>query len=609
MDFNDIMNKIITKLLFTLYLIISSNFLTAEAGVPLISSPNSGSIFSSSSVPFILNNNGQVVTNWNLRVGSNFGADNLANRSAAGSSSSITVHHLPTDSTTIFVRLQYKENGIWKIANDYTYTASPSLTLPTITSPVSGSTLTSSSEIFTLDNNGLTITNWNIRLGTSLGSYDLANRFAAGSSTQISVTDLPTDSSPIFVRLQYKENGVWKVANDFIYTASMPLLSPSITYPSSGSMLTSSTVNFLLDNNGRPLTNWYLSVGSSLGANDIANRFAANTSTSITINNLPTDGRETFVRLQYKEYGIWKTAEDYTYTAATSLTNYGELGPYQPLRYPENGLTDDNYVIYYPQNAITADMPVIVFLEGGGNTPTIDDYQGTMMFLASQGYYVIGAESGGSYDSDYARSIVQSAIDLSISAHGLTLSKLAVMGHSQGGGQAFYVMRYFQDPANGGLGSIASLVLSIDGWFSFTMNQEDLATLHGNIAFIQMNDLIGTGTDPRIHLSIWNLSSNTENKFLTLPHNDHSYIKGDLNTLLNGRTDILYQLGALTSDAFNNENNGYASIPITQKATFNAVFNALMPENQYSADCEGVAYNARQNQLRHFNIDYCAMTE
>ena len=37
---------------------------------------------------------------------------------------------------------------------------------------------------------------------------------------------------------------------------------------------------------------------------------------SITINNLPTDGGSIYLRLRYKEGGIWKTATDCIYTAS-----------------------------------------------------------------------------------------------------------------------------------------------------------------------------------------------------------------------------------------------------------------------------------------------------
>ncbi len=286
---------------------------------------------------------------------------------------------------------------------------------------------------------------------------------------------------------------------------------------------------------------------------------------------------------------------------------YGASGNYSPVRYPDAGLHEE-YVVYYPKNGIRANMPVVLFLEGGGNTPHIDDYRGMLQFLATQGYFVIGAESGGSYDSDYARSIFENALNTAKEAYGLNISKLAVMGHSQGGGQAFYVMNYFQNPQHGGYGSEASLVLSIDGWFAFGMNQADLMQLQGDVSFLQMNGVTGTGTDPRISLSIWNLLHQADKTFLILPQHDHGYVTGSLETLLREKTDLLTLVAALVYDTFYHTNSGYNAIPTEHKSSYSALYNGLHPEDYYhSGDCQGVQYNARENMLKYYDIDYCSV--
>jgi M6 family metalloprotease-like protein len=187
---------------------------------------------------------------------------------------------------------------------------------PSITSPVENSTLSGSSETFLLDNNGITFTYWYLRIGSTLGGNDIANRFTSGSASSISINNLPTDGSTVYVRLRYKENGVWKTAGDYTYTAFTTPNEPLITSPTSGSTLSGSSETFLLDNNGITFTYWYLRIGSTLGGNDIANRFASGSASSIFINNLPTDGSTVYVRLRYKENGVWKTAGDYTYIAS-----------------------------------------------------------------------------------------------------------------------------------------------------------------------------------------------------------------------------------------------------------------------------------------------------
>jgi len=276
---------------------------------------------------------------------------------------------------------------------------------------------------------------------------------------------------------------------------------------------------------------------------------------------------------------------------------------YTPVRYPANGLDNNEALVYYPKDAITPSMPVVVFLEGGGAGPHITDYSGIMAYLAAQGYYVIGAEQGSDYNASLGARIADRMITQAINDHGLEVDKLAVMGHSQGGGQAFYVMKHLQDA---GYGSAASLVLSIDGWFAFSMDKADLEALQGRVTFLQMNGVDGTGTDPRINLTIWALAHNTERSYLTLPENDHSYVMGSLDNVTQNKHDLLNVVGALTDDAFAGSHTEYGYLEDRYKSSFDDVFNALKPYDTYSGDCAGEHYNAK-SMLRYNDINYCTM--
>jgi len=284
------------------------------------------------------------------------------------------------------------------------------------------------------------------------------------------------------------------------------------------------------------------------------------------------------------------------------VDDYETAGPFEVEQYPKDGLSDEKYIVYYPKNAISKDMPVVLFLEGGGKGTKITDYKGIMKYLASRGYFVIGGETGAGYDIKNYVHIFENAINTAKDAHGLSMKRLAVMGHSQGGGDSFYIMKYFQDK---GYGSDASLVLSIDGWFAFDMNQDDLRNLRGDVRFLQMNGLVGTGTDPRIKLSIWNLSSQTDRKFLTLPEKNHGYVKGDFADIL-GKKDLIHIVGALCDDTFDHVSFGYDSIDESRKATFGEIERELDDKANYYGDCVGIHYNAREGQLKDYDIDYCA---
>ena len=119
--------------------------------------------------------------------------------------------------------MRYKENGSWKTAADYIYAASGTVVVPTtpeLSSPAQGSTLAGSSAVFELAANGVTIEKWNVRAGSSVGAKDYKLRTGDASTTSLTLNNLPTDGSTVYVRLRYKESGLWKTAADYTYTAS-----------------------------------------------------------------------------------------------------------------------------------------------------------------------------------------------------------------------------------------------------------------------------------------------------------------------------------------------------------------------------------------------------
>ena len=285
-----------------------------------------------------------------------------------------------------------------------------------------------------------------------------------------------------------------------------------------------------------------------------------------------------------------------------NVVKYEKLGVYTPQTYISKDKKGKlKYVSYYPNGGVEREMPVVLFIKGGGDLD-IYSYSGIMKFLASKGYYVIGVDTN-SYSSSYVMKYLEKALDEIRAKHNLTLSKLAVMGHSLGGGQAFYVMNALQKK---GYGKRGSLAVSIDGWFAFEMNEQEMMGIKGSVAFIQMNGLKGTGTDPRINLKIWNLLKNAKKSFYTLPSKNHNYITGKLTGILQ-KKDILFMIGALSHDAFTHSNEGSLQIPQKNRASYKDIFNALEAQSSYrGGDCKGLQYRAIE-VIKNNNIDYCTL--
>jgi len=281
---------------------------------------------------------------------------------------------------------------------------------------------------------------------------------------------------------------------------------------------------------------------------------------------------------------------------------YEQLGAYTPQTYISKDKKGKlNYVSYYPKGGIKKEMPVVLFIKGAGDID-IYDYSGIMEFLASKGYYVIGVDTN-SYSSSYVLKHLEKALNEIRKEHHLTLSNLAVIGHSLGGGQLFYVMNRLQKR---GYGTKGTLAISIDGWFAFDMNEENLREIEGKVAFIQMNGLKGTGTDPRINLKIWNLLTDATKSFYTLPSQNHNYIAGKLTDML-PKKDLLFMIGALSHDAFNNSNKGSLQIPSKNRVRYEDVLNALdAPSSYKGGDCKGLQYRG-VDTIKNNNIDYCSL--
>ncbi len=94
---------------------------------------------------------------------------------------------------------------------------------------------------------------------------------------------------------------------------------PAIIEPPSESIITDKTVTFTWDNNDSKVTRWQLWLGTSEGGNDIFDSKPLHRSEhSITVTNLPIDGRTIFARLLYRVKRIKPCFADFRYKTRAS---------------------------------------------------------------------------------------------------------------------------------------------------------------------------------------------------------------------------------------------------------------------------------------------------
>ncbi|HEV2326115.1 MAG TPA: hypothetical protein VGS10_19405, partial [Terracidiphilus sp.] len=174
-------------------------------------------------------------------------------------------------------------------------------------------TLAAGSTTFTWNAGGSGTTGYYLWIGTSPGTYNLANLGEfSGTSTTV---NLPATGATIYVRLWTQFNGSTLQYNDYTYTEATATLA-AMTSPSPGSTLAAGPTTFTWSAGGSGTTGYYLWIGTSPGTYNLDNlgEFSG-TSTTVT---LPANGATIYVRLWTALNGSATQYNDYTYTEASA---------------------------------------------------------------------------------------------------------------------------------------------------------------------------------------------------------------------------------------------------------------------------------------------------
>jgi hypothetical protein len=131
------------------------------------------------------------------------------------------------------------------------------------------------------------------------------------TSTSTTVNGLPTNGETIYARILTNLNGAW-VYSDSTYTAET-LAKALLTYPSAGSTLSGTSVTFMWTaGSGATMYDLYLGT-TGVGSNNFY-QTGHTTSTSATVNRLPTNGETIYARILTYLNGAWEYS-DSTYIA------------------------------------------------------------------------------------------------------------------------------------------------------------------------------------------------------------------------------------------------------------------------------------------------------
>src|SRR5262249_43509778 len=129
-----------------------------------------------------------------------------------GLATSQAVTTLPTNGSTVYVRLWTMLSGTWQYT-DYTYTAAGA-SKGSVSSPAPGGTLSGATVTFTWTPGSGVSAYWlDVGPAPGNGSYFGKN---VGLATSQAVTGLPTNGASVYVRLWSQIGGAWQY-NDYTY--------------------------------------------------------------------------------------------------------------------------------------------------------------------------------------------------------------------------------------------------------------------------------------------------------------------------------------------------------------------------------------------------------
>jgi len=272
------------------------------AGPATMSTPAANSTLTGSSTSFTWYPSASAQAYW-IDVGNTPGGnDYYQSGSLPTTTLSQTVNGLPTDGSTIYATLWTEINGQWQY-NQYTYTAFNSgSSEAVITSPVNGSNLTGSSEVFTWTQ-GSGTQFW-LTAGNSPGGNNYYSSGNLGNVLTTNVTGLPTDGSQVYVTLFSYVNGQWVYTQDTYTAYNNGSQLAQILTPTNNTEVDGASVTFTWTNPSNS-DNYWLDIGSAPGGNDIYQSGNLGNVTTTTVNDMPNNGTEVYGTLWTLINGQW----------------------------------------------------------------------------------------------------------------------------------------------------------------------------------------------------------------------------------------------------------------------------------------------------------------
>jgi len=286
------------------YVDASYTSLNAGSQTAVMTTPTPSTTLSGSTVTFSWNAGTASPKEYWLDIGSSAGGNNYYSSGNLGSALSTTASGLPTNGSTVYATLYTLVSGSWT-PNAYTYQAfNASSATGMLTTPMPGSTLTSSTVTFDWTAGMPGPYSYWMDVGNTAGGNNYYSSGNLGNVTTTTVSGLPTDGSTIYVTLYTLISGSW-VGNAYTYTALNATSGlAAMQTPMPGSVLSGTTATFTWSSDSSATAYW-VDIGSSAGGNDIYSSGNLGTAQTTTVYTLPANSTTIYVSLYSYVGGQW----------------------------------------------------------------------------------------------------------------------------------------------------------------------------------------------------------------------------------------------------------------------------------------------------------------